>query len=689
MATADTSRPSEGRPRDLVLALRRSGLVTEARLADVVARVESGEWPEDGDPLARRLVLERVLTEFQARRLLAGRSRGLTVGRYVLLSPVARGMMGRVFKAQHRMLGRVVALKLIVAKAPSPRAVAWFRREMRLIGRLDHPNIVRALDAGESEGRLYIAMEYLTGSTLKGLLEDRGPLPPREVAWYGAQATRGLAHAHARGIIHRDVKPANLFLTRGGQVKVLDLGIGALLTKNGYGPLDGDPGSLVGTIDYISPEQACRRPLDGRSDLYSLGCTMYHLITDKLPFPGRTSLERLAMRIGGEHDPIAADLPDQPPGLVRVMARLLAHRPEDRYQTADEAAEALFDLLRDEPGFLERIDHARRAPVRASLPPSAPAPRRSHRGALAAGAVLAATAACLWVAFASSPHGPPGPVPPGPTPARVALPTPAPAPSDPRPATASPRPGPGDRTPPDLRGLARRAAASWASLLARGPGRDARSTAARAPGPLGDPEARRGTTDRPVPAGVARAAPSRGEPVAIPYPPALPDPGFALAYLRAPTAPRTPATSPVPTAGEGRAGGRPEPEGRPRPSRPPEVAAPSPPHPALGPGPAPPDKPAGQPSPRTATIHVFMPAADSELVVRGDVGRGNPDEWYGPKRVVHTPPLGASKDYLVGAFWMDPTGRPTVRQKEMKVEPGRTYQVDLRVAEPTVTEHPR
>ncbi len=620
MATADTSRPSEGRPRDLVLALRRSGLVTEARLADVVARVESGEWPEDGDPLARRLVLERVLTGFQARRLLAGRSRGLTVGRYVLLSPVARGMMGRVFKAQHQMLGRVVALKLIAAKAPSPRAVAWFRREMRLIGRLDHPNIVRAFDADESEGRLYIAMEYLTGSTLKGLLEGRGPLPPREVAWYGAQATRGLAHAHARGIIHRDVKPANLFLTRGGQVKVLDLGVGALLTKEGYGPLDGEPGSLVGTIDYISPEQACRRPLDGRSDLYSLGCTMYHLIAGKLPFPGRTSLERLAMRIGGEHDPIAAGLPDQPPGLVRVMARLLAHRPEDRYQTADEAAEALFDLLRDEPGFLERIDHARRAPLRASLPPSAPAPRRSHRGALAAGSVLAATAACLWVAFVSSPHGPPGPVPPGPTPARVALPTPAPAPSDPRPATASPRPG--DRTPPDLRGLARRAAASWASLLARGPGRDARSTATPAAGPLGDPEARRGTTDRPVPAGVARAAPS-------------------------------------------------------------------PPPSARGPGPAPPDKPAGPSSPRTATIHVLMPSADSELVVRGDIGRGNPDEWYGSKRVVHTPPLGAAKDYLVGAFWMDPTGRPTVRQKEMKVEPGRTYQVDLRVAEPTVTEHPR
>ena len=163
---------------------------------------------------------------------------------------------------------------------------------------------------------------------------------------YAAQAALGLAHAHAQGIVHRDIKPSNLLLTDDKQIKVLDLGLGVLMEADSSTSFATADGIAVGTVDYMSPEQACGREVDGRSDLYSLGCSMYHLMTGRLPFPGDSPIERMGKRISGRPVPITEVKPDLPSGLVRVLDKLLAHKPQDRFQSATEAAEALQALLR-------------------------------------------------------------------------------------------------------------------------------------------------------------------------------------------------------------------------------------------------------------------------------------------------------------------------------------------------------
>ncbi len=332
-------------PADLLPILRRSGILTDRQYAEVRAKVLKGEYPRASTALAERLVVEEVLTEFQAKRLLRNKTRGFIIGRYVVLDRLGEGGMGRVFRAQHQLMGRIVALKLIASLGASDkRSVARFQREMRLMGRLDHPNVVRAFDADQIGEVFYIAMEYVAGQGLDRMLKTRGPLPLAEVVDYVAQAALGLSHAHDRGIIHRDVKPSNLLVNEERQVKVLDLGLGALMEAERQASFATADGYAVGTIDYMSPEQASGRDLDGRSDLFSLGCTMYHLLTGRLPFPGETALERLGRRIKEQPIPISDILPGLPPRLLLVLDKLLARRPEDRFQTAAEAAEALRDI---------------------------------------------------------------------------------------------------------------------------------------------------------------------------------------------------------------------------------------------------------------------------------------------------------------------------------------------------------
>ena len=252
------------------------------------------------------------------------------------------------------------------------RVVARFQREMRLVGRLDHPNVVRAFDADQSNGVLYIVMEYVAGQSLGQRLKE-GQLSPVEAVGYAAQAALGLAHAHAQGIVHRDVKPSNLLLNGEKQVKVLDLGLGVLM--------DGDVGSTfatadgvaVGTVDYMSPEQACGRDVDGRSDLFSLGCSLYHLITGRQAFPGDNPIERLGRRINNRPIPITDHRPDLPSSLVQVLDKLLATRPQDRYQTAADAAEALQNLIRPrKPAAAAGQPAATRKPAPAPDPESVP-----------------------------------------------------------------------------------------------------------------------------------------------------------------------------------------------------------------------------------------------------------------------------------------------------------------------------
>jgi serine/threonine-protein kinase len=327
-------------------AVRTSSALSERQLEKLEASVAEGEYPSKPAEVAARLVKDGLLTEYQARQILKGKAENLAFGRYIILDFLGKGMMGKVYKAWHRMMGRVVALKILDAQyVSSTRSIARFQREMQLVGRLDHPNVIRAFDADRVGDCHYIAMEFAAGVTLEDLMKERGALPPADVVYYAAQAAEGLAHAHARGVVHRDIKPSNLMLTEGRKVKVLDFGLGTLLEKDESSALT-TAGLTVGTPDYISPEQARMVKIDGRSDLYSLGCTMYHLLSGQLPFKGESSMDCIVGRITGRPIPIGEVRTGLPPRLVESLEKLMASNPDDRYQTADEAAAALRSLLR-------------------------------------------------------------------------------------------------------------------------------------------------------------------------------------------------------------------------------------------------------------------------------------------------------------------------------------------------------
>jgi serine/threonine-protein kinase len=353
MEISDRTEPTEAVPPDLLHLIRRSGVLSDRQFDEISGKVRSGEYPTETRALADRLVAEQVLTGFQANRLLRNKAHGLVVGRYVILERLGAGGRGRVFKAQHRLMGRLTALKVIAPQIASrASSIARFHREMRLIGRLDHPNVIRAFDADQVGDLLYIVMEYVAGRSLDRVIEDRGPLPAAEVVDYVTQAALGLAHAHERGIVHRDVKPPNLLRSEEGQIKVLDLGLSALMEADSAASYATAAGRIVGTVNYMSPEQAIALNVDGRSDLFSLGCTMYQLLSGQLPFPGETLAECLTLRIKGESTPITDFRPDLSPRLVELLAKLMARRPEDRFQTAAEAAEALRTLADQGAGIL-------------------------------------------------------------------------------------------------------------------------------------------------------------------------------------------------------------------------------------------------------------------------------------------------------------------------------------------------
>jgi serine/threonine-protein kinase len=369
---SNESNTKTGTSSEFLQAIRNSAVLSEKQLEKVEANVAEGNYPPEPDKLASRLVKDGVLTDFQARQILKGKSRGLVFGRYVILDFIGKGGMGSVYKAWHRMMGRVVALKILEPRCvANSQSLARFRREMQLVGRLDHPNVVRAFDADRVGEYHFIAMEYVAGQNLEELMKARGALPPAEVVYFASQAADGLAHAHALGILHRDIKPSNLLLTDARKVKILDFGLGTLLEKDELPAALTAAGITVGTPDYLSPEQARMVKLDGRSDLYSLGCTMYHLISGQLPFKGESSMDCIVGRITGKAIPISQVRPGLPPRLVQAIEKLMATNPDDRYQTADEAAAALRSLLKS-----KNLPADRPAPIMAAVAPvPKPAPK--------------------------------------------------------------------------------------------------------------------------------------------------------------------------------------------------------------------------------------------------------------------------------------------------------------------------
>jgi serine/threonine-protein kinase len=368
MSSDSNSRPAGLSTERFFHALVQSGLFHEAELIEVRERFGADVDPDDCSELCARLVREGVLTEFQAERLAIGRYQGLVCGRYAVLDRIGGGAMGLVYKARHRLMDRIVALKMVSTQPKKMQeSVARFFGEMKIVGRLDHPNVVRAFDADVYLNRPYIVMEYLEGEDFEQYLNRRGPLPPKEVIGLMEQAAWGLEHAHEKGIVHRDIKPTNLFLEKSGVVKILDLGLGAFVADaNDEARLPSSPERKVrGTADYMSPEQISGQAIDTRTDLFSLGCAMYRLLTGAYAFPGATREIRLIKRQSEKHVPVTTLRPTVPYGLVQLLDGLLATSPDDRFSHASEVAEALeaLNLSPDGPVRSARSQRKGRKPA--------------------------------------------------------------------------------------------------------------------------------------------------------------------------------------------------------------------------------------------------------------------------------------------------------------------------------------
>jgi len=387
--------------------LRRMALLEAAQLADVTGRLA----PRLTDPrgLARELLQRGWLTPYQVNQLFLGRAAELVLGSYLILERLGEGGTGQVFKARHLRMNRVVALKLLRKELlADAEVVQRFYREVRVISQLAHPNVVRGLDAGpftspapfQGEGEVkghLLAMEYVEGTDLARLVKQEGPLPVERACACVLQAASGLQHAHERGLVHRDVKPHNLLLARTqepqstGVVKILDLGLARLrqpmdqettarLEQSLAGSLTPVGAVMMGTADYMAPEQALDfHTADIRADVYSLGATFYFLLTGQPPFPGGTLTQKLLRHQQEEAPRLERCRPAVPPAVAAVVRKMLAKRPEDRYQTPAEVVAALTAL-----------DAAGRARVPAS------SPRRRFLRRAGGGLVLAGAAAVSW-----------------------------------------------------------------------------------------------------------------------------------------------------------------------------------------------------------------------------------------------------------------------------------------------------
>ncbi len=354
-----TGTPPAERPDTTLISPPLAEAATQSALSHPLGQTASGETLSTGP----RSTLVDV---------------GSQLGPYKLLAKLGEGGMGAVYQARHTKLGKLVALKILPQHLLSRSdALSRFEREMLAVGSLQHPNIIQALDAGEIGGVHYLSMEYVEGQDLQELIKTQGPLSIVNACKTIRQAAQGLAAAHKLGLVHRDIKPSNLFITKqSGQIKILDMGL-ALLAQEETPVALTTTGQCFGTPDYMAPEQwndahAC----DARSDLYSLGCTLYFLLAGRPPYHSDTHRSAANKMKGHVMDPVpdlALARHDAPPGLVAIYFKLMAKKPTDRFASADELAAALVPWCKAVPAPSAVVAPPRSPRSAAPKPPKAAA----------------------------------------------------------------------------------------------------------------------------------------------------------------------------------------------------------------------------------------------------------------------------------------------------------------------------
>ncbi len=328
-----------------VKCVEKSRLVDSTQLEQFIDKLRQTHptLPEDPVELAKEFEQAKLLTRWHCEKLLQGRYKGFFLGKHKLLGHLGTGGMSTVYLAEHVLMHSKRAVKVLPkSKLGNNSYLQRFQQEAKAIASLNHENIVRAFDIDNDGDTHFIIMEYVDGYDLQTLIRKKGQLDFGLAADYISQAAKGLHHAHERGLIHRDVKPANLFLNREGVVKVLDLGL-AMYTDEAQSSVTMEHSDKVlGTADYLAPEQAINsHNIDARADIYGLGCSLYYLLTGHPPFPTGSIAQRIAKHQTVMPDEIRKDRPDCPGELEGICVKMMQKDRRFRYQNCAQVAEVL------------------------------------------------------------------------------------------------------------------------------------------------------------------------------------------------------------------------------------------------------------------------------------------------------------------------------------------------------------
>jgi serine/threonine protein kinase len=344
---------------DFLRAIVRSGLMTEAAIAEALSTLSPGTQV-DARAIADHLIRNGKLSRFQAYQLLKGRSQGLLIGPFQVLALIGKGGIGTVYLVRDQRDNRLVALKVLSPHRArrEERMIRRFQREMDLCQRVNHPHIAQTYEVGQWRDIFYIAMEFIPGKNLFRTIADSGPMEPARAARIGAEVVSALGHAHEQGLVHRDLKPSNILITPHGHAKVLDLGLALLEGEEVDDPrVVGGQGYIVGSMDYIAPEQTYDAAgVDGRADIYSLGCTLYFILAGHPPFPGGSKRDKIQRHRTAEPVPLLQLRPSLPANLVEIVHQMLAKDPGKRPPSARAVEQTLLSLAPREVLPLDRTD---------------------------------------------------------------------------------------------------------------------------------------------------------------------------------------------------------------------------------------------------------------------------------------------------------------------------------------------